>query len=270
MARTYIVADASSNHMGDLSIACTMIEAAGQMGVDCVKFQSWTADALRPDFPNYRKTYERHQRTQISDEDHHRLIQHCRDNRVDFLTTCFDLNRVPFLAALGLGAIKVASPDCGSIKLLEALMKHFKRLIISTGMTTEEEVRTAVEVTRGHDVVFLHCVSLYPTPVDRVHLNRMDWLRHMGVRVGFSDHTIGTDAGRIAIARGAEILEKHFTLSRQLPGKDQAVSAEPAEFAELVRFAGACEVISGRDNPPLAPEEMDMRKLYVGKWGDNR
>ncbi len=269
MLKTYVIADISSNHMGDINIARSMIELASQIGLDCVKFQSWTADSLRKDFNDYDSTYARHKKTQLSDDDHYVLLEHCKQNKIDFLTTCFDISRVDFLASLGLRTIKVASPDCGSVRLLEALMKKFKRLIISTGMTPEGEVKKAIEVTRGHEVVFLHCVSLYPTPFENVNMKRMDWLKKMGVRVGFSDHSSGTAAGKMAIARGAEILEKHYTLSRNLPGKDQSVSMQPEDFQDLVEFARKCQIMDGVETPPLSSEEERMRGIYVGKWGNN-
>ena len=134
MTKTYLIADVSSNHMGNLDVANTMIHLAAKNGVDCVKFQSWKADALRKDFPNYDATYSRHLISELSDQDHEVLIETCDKNGIDFLTTCFDINRVQFLASLGIDRIKVASPDCGSVRLLETLMKHFNKLVISTGM----------------------------------------------------------------------------------------------------------------------------------------
>ncbi len=268
--KTYIIADISSNHMGNMAIAQAMIDVAANIGIDCVKFQSWKAGSLRKDFPDYNATYNRHKKTELSEDDHLLLIEHCKKNSIDFLTTCFDLNRIDFLASLGIDTIKVASPDCGSIRLLESLMKHFKKLIISTGMTQDTDVQKAIEVTRGHDVVFLHCVSLYPTPPEKVNMKRLDWLKSMGVRVGYSDHTMGVDAGKLAISRGAEILEKHYTLSRDLPGKDQAMSMMPEELAELCRFAKVVERMDGVSQPELSEDEKKLRAIYVGKWGNNR
>ena len=268
--RPTLIADVSSNHMGDMTIAKAMIEAAAKAGVDCVKFQSWRADSLRKDFTDYEATYARHKKTQLSDQDHHDLIAHCRAHKVDFLTTCFDLGRVDFLASLGLKRIKVASPECGSPTQLKALMKKFPQLLVSTGMTSEADVRKAVEVTRGHDVVFFHCVSIYPAPLDKTNLARMEWLRGLGVRVGFSDHSLGTQAAKAAMARGAELIEKHYTLSRSMPGKDQAMSTELAEFADLVRFRDDLVAMEGVPTPPLTADEERLRGIYVGKWGDNR
>lgn len=270
MTKTKIIADITSNHMGNLDIAKAMVEAAARAGVDIVKFQSWRAHALRKDFPEYDATYQRHRRTELSDADHSELLSFCAMHGVEFLTTCFDLERVDFLASLGLQCIKVASPDCGSVRLLECLMARFPRLIISTGMTPEEEVMRAIDVTRGHDVVFLHCTSIYPTPSEQMNLRRMDWLASKGVRVGSSDHSLGTDAGFIAIARRAEYLEKHFTLSRNLPGKDQAMSTEQQEFRRLAEFRDIVAVMDGVPNPAISAEEQRLRGIYIGKWGDNR
>lgn len=270
MMRARLIAELGANHLGDMAVAEAMIRAAADAGADVVKVQSWQARKLRKDFPGYAETLVRHQRSELSDDDHRRLIAICREHGVEFLTTCFDLERVDFLAGLGLRTIKVASPDCASVRLLDRLMAAFEHLIVSTGMSTDEEVLSMIERTRGHRVTVLHCVSLYPTPLDRVNLERMRWLQSLGVAVGFSDHTLGTDAAKLAIALGAEVVEKHFTLSRRLPGKDQAVSGEPHEFAELRRWAEAVTAMRGTAHPGLSPEELSLRTIYVGKWGENR
>jgi len=268
--RTQIIADVSSNHMGSKAVAEAMIQAAAAAGVDLVKFQSWQARKLRPDFPDYDQTFRRHQTTELSDKDHWFLVERCRQCGVKFLTTCFDLDRVDFLAGLGLDTIKVASPDCGSLRLLDRLMEKFEHLIISTGMTPDSEVEHMIAHTRGHRVTVLHCVSLYPTPPDRVNLARMNWLKSLGVPVGFSDHTLGVEAGMLAISMGASMVEKHFTLSRSLPGKDQAISGTPEEFARLVTWANLVETMTGVPRPRLSEDELRLREIYVGKWGDNR
>ena len=236
---TVIIADCSSNHMGNMDIAFEMIKLAAEAGIDTVKFQSWRADNIPKDFPYYDSVYARHYKTQLSDDDHIRLIEHCNDNNINFLTTCFDIDRVDFLASLGISEIKVASPDCVSFNLLDLLMKKFPRLIISTGMSTDEEIESMINHVKGHDVIVLHCVSIYPTPLDKVNLERIEWLKSFGVRVGFSDHSLGTEASMLAIAMGVEIIEKHFTLSRSLPGKDQSMSTEINEFKRIVEWREA-------------------------------
>lgn len=255
--------------MGDLALAKAMIDAAADAGCDTVKFQSWRPEKLSRDFPDYDAAFARHSRSQLSDQAHEELIAYCATRGVAFLTTCFDLDRVDFLASLGLQEVKVASPDCASTVMLQRLMARFPRLIVSTGMTDAADVRRTIDMTRGHDVTFLHCVSLYPTPPERVNMARMLWLREQGVPVGFSDHTMGAEAAKYAVALGAAAIEKHFTLSRRLPGKDQAVSGEPHEFREIADWIALVERMRGIADPPLSDEERRLQGLYVGKWGSN-
>lgn len=267
---TKIIADCSSNHMGNIGIAEKMIELAADAGVDVIKFQSWRADKLRKDFPAFEATYERHKKSELSDDDHIRLIKKCQDCGIEFLTTCFDIDRVDFLASLGISKIKVASPDCTSFKLLDKLMEKFQTLIISTGMTLDDEIKDMIKHVKGHDVVVLHCVSLYPTPLDKINLERINWLKSFGVKVGFSDHSLGTDAGKLAIAIGAEVLEKHFTISRFLPGKDQEMSTEIGEFDDLVKWSKQVDLMRGVKQPGLSDDEIGLRGIYIGKWGYNQ
>jgi N,N'-diacetyllegionaminate synthase len=266
---TRLVAEIGANHMGDLNIARAMVDAAAAAGSDTVKFQSWRPEKLAKSFPDYDAAVIRHSRTVLTEQGHLELIEYCRSRGVRFLTTCFDIDRIDFLKSLGLEEVKVASPDCASTRMLERLMSAFPRLIISTGMTEQQDVLHAIEVTRGHDVVFLHCVSLYPTPLEKVNLARMQWLKDQGVRVGFSDHTMGVAAAMLAVAQGAEIIEKHFTLSRSLPGKDQAISGEPSEFRTIADWIANVNVMTGERTPPLSPEELRLKNIYVGKWGNN-
>ena len=269
--KSRVIAEIGANHMGDMGLAKAMTLAAAESGCDTVKFQSWRASKLIGEFPDYDATFARHTKGELSEQDHADLIAYCKEVGVKFLTTCFDLDRIDFLVSLGLDEIKVASPDCGSIGMLEKLMKAFPKLIISTGMTEEVDVLKAIEVTQGHDVVFLHCVSLYPTPLESVNMARMDRLREQGkdMRVGFSDHSLGTEAACLAISRGAEIIEKHFTLSRSLPGKDQTISGVPAEFKIVTDWAEMHARMMGVTRPPLSETEQKLAGIFVGKWGDN-
>lgn len=253
-----------------MQVAEAMIETAAAAGCDVIKFQSWRADMVRKDFPNYEATYKRHKKAQLSEDDHRFLIETCKKNNIGFLTTCFDLESVKFLASLGMGAIKVASPDCASFTLINRLMDKFEKLIISTGMSTDEEIRRMIKHVAGHNVTVLHCVSLYPTPPEKANLSRMKWIESLGVKAGLSDHSVGPDAAIMAITMGASIVEKHYTLSRHLPGKDQSMSAPPEEFAELSRWANLAQILPGSANPGLSEEELAIREIYVGKWGDNR
>lgn len=266
-----IIADLSSNHMGDIGLAKQMIQRAAAAGVDVVKVQSWQADKLSKCFKgDYTSTYDRHKKAQLTDENHFELIDWCKKNNVEFLTTCFDLERIEFLASLGLKTIKVASSDCASTTLLKKLMDHFDTILISTGMTHPEEIQKTIRLLEGHDYIMLHCMSIYPTPLDRCNLNRINWLKKQGVkRVGFSDHSLGIEAAMAAMTMGIEIIEKHLTPDRTLPGKDQQMSTTPDEFVKICQWRDLCQQMLGDENPHLSDDEINLRSIYIGKWGDN-
>ena len=267
-SKTQLIAEIGANHAGNMELAISMIEAAASSGAQWVKFQSWRADALQEGAAH--PSYEWYQQAQLSDEDHRRLIRACEANNVQFLTTCFDRGRVPFLASLGLSTIKVASPDLASRTMIKELRASFDHLIISTGMSYDEEIEATGTMLEGTSFTFMHCVSLYPTPLEKVNMARMDWLRKFTPSVGFSDHTLGVEAPMLAIARGAAFVEKHFTLSRYLPGKDQAVSCEPHELRQIADYALLVEQLMGDAHPPLSETEENLRTAYIGKWGDNQ
>ncbi|OGS37026.1 MAG: hypothetical protein A2293_15475 [Elusimicrobia bacterium RIFOXYB2_FULL_49_7] len=272
MKKIKIIADISSNHRGDIRIAKKMIAKAASLGIDCVKFQSWQAKNLNKSGKfDYPSTYERHKKTELSDENHFELISCCKKYNVEFLTTCFDPGRIDFLASLGLKSIKVASPDCGSTTLIKKLMSRFETLIISTGMSTEDEIASTIRLLGSHDYVLLHCVSLYPTPLDKCNISRIGWLRKMGAkRVGFSDHSHGSEAAMAAMSMDIELLEKHFTLDRRWPGKDQKMSSTPSTFSKIIAWRSVCEKVYGTENPALSAEEARLKSIYTGKWGNNK
>ena len=265
-----IIAEFTSNHLGDERIMTAMLQEAKRLGVDIVKFQSWQAARLRPDFPDYQATYQRHRSAELSDEQHRRLVRQCRELGLEFLTTCFDIHRVEFLASLGISTVKMASPDANSWSLMGRLMERFKTVIISTGLIEHGELEDLLRRVDRRKVVLLHCISLYPTPLAEVNLSRMEWMRAQGFRTGLSDHTEGAEAAMLAIARGAEFVEKHFTLSRALPGKDQAMSATPDVFEQICRWRDQVPLMMGQPIRRLTEMEQQIRATYVGKWGNNR
>jgi N,N'-diacetyllegionaminate synthase len=266
--RTQLVAEIGANHAGDMDLAVRMIEAAAKSGASWVKFQSWRAETLREG--EAHPAYNWYVQSQLSDDDHRRLIAACQANNVQFLTTCFDLKRVEFLGSLGLSTIKIASPDLTSHTMIKELRRRFDHLIVSTGMSYDAEIEETAALLKDTSFTFMHCVSMYPTPLEAVNLERMDWLRTFTPSVGFSDHTMGTPAPMLAAARGAAFIEKHFTLSRYLPGRDQAISCEPHEFKQIADYALLVEQMMGQAHPPLSEKEQQLRPPYIGKWGENR
>lgn len=159
LPRCRVIAEFTSNHLGDDRIVTAMLTEAKRVGVDVVKFQSWQASQLRKDFTDYEATFARHKSAELSDEQHRRIIAQCRELGLEFLTTCFDQNRVDFLASLGVPAIKVASPDATSWALLEKIAAKFQTLFISTGLISNSELDELLRRLDPKQVVIFHCIS---------------------------------------------------------------------------------------------------------------
>jgi len=264
--RTMIIAEAAANHAGKIELAKKMVRIAAECGADYIKFQSWQSKNLKPGDPNY----ERHKISELSDDDHFVLLEECARNGIKFLTTCFDIGRIDFLSKLGIDTIKVPSTELGSIKMLKELRSRFEHVIVSTGAALPGEVEKAAEVLKSGKFTLMHCVSIYPTPPEKVNLARMNLLKKFTPSVGYSDHTSGSEASKIAIAFGASYVEKHFTIDKSLPGKDQAISETPETIKEICDYAKLVEGVMGREIYKICEAEMMVRKNYIGKWGDNR
>jgi len=252
-----IIAELCQNHNGAESILREMVFAAAESGADYAKVQSMLADDLtrRDRFEEgrwegdtqvaikrpYRPEYERLKPMDLDDDAHFRFVETCREAGIKPLTSVFSRSRVPFLASLGFDAIKVASYDCASLPLLRELKENFSHLYISTGATHDDEIRAAAECLGNHPFTFLHCVTIYPTPLDKMHLARLKYLRRFTPYVGFSDHSLvardGIKASAVALHLGANVIERHFTVLKPEETKDGPVSIDPPQLAELVRVA---------------------------------
>ncbi len=193
------------------------------------------------------------------------IMLECQKNGVEFLTSVFDLKTLDFLATLGMKRIKIPSPDADSWTLIDKCLDCFDEALISVGMSTDEELNRLLSYIATkqmqYKTVIMHCVSEYPAPAKNMW--RIKWLRDMGFRPGYSDHTLGTDAAKLAIDMGAEYVEKHFTLSRFLPGNDQPMSGTIEEFKEICSWRDRV-----RDMVKMVPVE-PKNTHYRGKWGDN-
>ncbi len=265
--RTKIIAEISSNHIGDMSLAFEMIAAAAENGADIVKFQSWREETLIPEWPDH----DWYKKTELNDNDHFLLKEECEKKGVDFLTTCFDRKRINFLSTLGMKFIKVASPDLASFTMLKELREQFQYIIASTGMSTPEEIKTAASILGKGNFAFLHCVSIYPTPVEKLNLRKIEWLKNFTKNVGLSDHSLGITGAMIAVARGVSFVEKHFTLDQNLPGKDHKISILPNELKALSDFRNSVAMADGKElTLTLSDEEIKTKEKFTGRWGNNK
>jgi len=274
-----IIAEIASSHNGNIDMAKKMIKTAADTGVDIVKFQSWQSKNVNTDDPD-KKRYES---LELSDEAHYVLKEECEKNGVEFLTTCYDADRIEFLKKLGLEKIKVASTDIKHINFLKQLRDNFKEVIVSSGMSTKEEIEKAVDVLESGDFTILHCVSVYPCPLEKANIKKI--LRLKGIagdeNVGYSDHTEGVEAAVLSMGIGVKYIEKHFTLDKNMrqeahttgkglkPITTHSIASEPDTFKKLCEWRDNYEIAMGTGSLEVLPEEILVRDKYTGRLGKN-
>jgi len=260
MSHVFIIAEAGVNHNGSLDMALKLIDSAKAAGADAVKFQSFRADQLATRTAHKARYQERTtdgdesqfemlKRLELDFESHRKLIEYCKLSGIQFLSSPFDEQSADLLAELELPLYKVPSGEITNIPFLEHIARKGKPIILSTGMSTLGEVEEAIGALKGagsNQITLLHCVTEYPAPYDEVNLRAMQTLKAaFGLPVGYSDHTPGIEVAIAAVALGAEVIEKHFTLDRSLPGPDHAASLEPAELRQMVSAIRHVEVALG-------------------------
>ena len=248
----YVIAEAGVNHNGSLQRAIDLVDAAADAGVDAVKFQTFkaeklvTADAATADYQTAATgdltQFAMLKRLELGYDAHRQLFDHATRRGVEFLSTGFDQESLAFLDQLGVSRLKVPSGEITNYPLLRAIAKIGKPTIVSTGMATMDEIDQCLQVLADHglqpgQITVLHCNTQYPTPMKDVNLHAMPAIarRWPGVHVGYSDHTLGIEVPIAATALGATMIEKHFTLDRDLPGPDHAASLIPTELAAMTR-----------------------------------
>ncbi|MBF0311277.1 MAG: N-acetylneuraminate synthase, partial [Magnetococcales bacterium] len=284
----FIIAEAGVNHNGDLDLARRLVVAAKKAGADAVKFQTFKAAALVTRDAAKARYQEATteaaesqkamlQRLELSEADHVALLACCRQEGIRFLSSAFDLESLALLQRLGLDPLKLPSGELTNLPYLRRVGAMGRRLIVSTGMASLGEVEAALDVlekagTSRDKITLLHCTTSYPTPPESVNLQAMATLAAaFGTAVGYSDHTEGIAVSIAAVALGAVVIEKHFTLDRTLPGPDHQASIEPEELAALVRGIRMVERARGDGIKRPAAAEVDntpvARKSIVAARG---
>ncbi len=281
-----IIAEAGVNHNGSLEMAKRLVDAAAAAGADYVKFQTFKAEKLVTRYAQqaeYQKANAGDQGSQLamlkklelSADDHRVLIDYCNAKSIRFLSTAFDLESIDFLATLHLGLWKIPSGEITNYPYLRRIAAFNEPVILSTGMSIIPDIEAAIAalVANGLDrekITLLHCTTQYPTPMEEVNLRAMASMRELfGLPVGYSDHTPGIEVPIAATALGASVIEKHFTLDRNLPGPDHKASLEPAELRAMVSSVRNVEVALGSTEKQISPtEEANIkvaRKSIVAK-----
>lgn len=275
---TFVIAEAGVNHDGSLERALELVEIAHRAGADAVKFQTFRANALvvagagRAEYQK-RATGDGDQRSmlaalELSEAAHVAIAARCAELGIEFMSTAFDEPSMAMLARLGMRRIKVPSGEVTNRPFLRSLAAYGRPLILSTGMCSLDEVAAAIgwldEASPGGraDLTVLHCTSSYPAEPQDANLHAMRTMAQaFGRPVGYSDHTRGIEVSIAAVALGATVVEKHFTVSRSLPGPDHAASLEPAELAEMVRSIRSVEHALGDGTKAPRPVEIPVRAL---------
>jgi len=301
MKKTYIIAEAGVNHNGSLDRALDLVDAADKAGVDAVKFQTFKADRLvstSAPKANYQKEITDKKESQfsmlreleLSRENHTKIVEHCAEQGIQFLSTPYDVRSLHFLVEeFGIPYVKVSSAEITNGPLLWHVAQVETPVILSTGMSVMGEIEDALSVLAfgylkdrpptslqeckqvyasgeaqeqlKRRVQLLHCTSEYPAPIDTVNLRAMETLRSgFDLPVGYSDHTEGIEVPIAAVARGAEVIEKHFTLSRDLPGPDHHASLEPHELVSMVQSIRNVEQALGETRKHPVAAEWDNRE----------
>jgi N,N'-diacetyllegionaminate synthase len=259
----YMIAEAGVNHEGKWEKALDMIDVAKESGADAVKFQLFNARTCKGIMRHLLGPLE------LSKDAHRALFARCKEVGIDYMASCFDEEQVRFVKSLGCTALKIGSGELTNKGLMSAVGQSNLTMVLSTGMSTTEEVWDALlnfEVS-NKKVVLLHCVSAYPTPIEQANLKAIEKLkRHFRLPVGFSDHTLGTEAMIAAVSMGACIVEKHFTMDKEAKGPDHHMSASPSELKHYISTLRQTEVMLGSGEKMVMPCEEPVLKIARGRW----
>ncbi len=276
--RTLVIAEAGVNHNGDLILAKKLIDVAADAGADIVKFQTFNADRLvtrhakKADYQiqatdSNESQHEMLRRLELTAEMHKELIAYCAARNIGFFSTGFDTESINLLVGLGQDNFKIPSGEITNLPYLRHIGHYAKPVILSTGMATLDEIKSALEVleragTKRDQITVLHCNTEYPTPMSDVNLQAMLSIRDaLGVAVGYSDHTMGIEVAIAAVALGATVIEKHITLDRNLPGPDHKASLEPDELKAMITAIRNIELAMGDGIKRPSPSEIKNKPI---------
>jgi N,N'-diacetyllegionaminate synthase len=275
---TYIIAEAGVNHNGSIEIAKNMVDSAKESGADCIKFQTFVSEkivsknAVKAEYQKQHTNSEENQldmlkKLELSFEEFVELSDYCKMREIEFLSTGFDFDSIDFLNSLGMEKWKISSGDITNLPYLIKIAKLNKPVILSTGMSTMEDITAAINVLKENgsgEITVLHCTTEYPTPYEDVNLTAMNTIKNeFEVPVGYSDHTKGIEIPIAAVAMGATVIEKHFTLDRNMEGPDHKASLEPDELKAMVNAIRNVEIAIGTGIK--IPAESEKKNIAIAR-----
>ncbi len=272
--KTIIIAEAGVNHNGSIPVAKKLIEVASKAGADYVKFQTFDVDHLilkKTKTAAYQKRnlkkdisqYSMLKKYQLSDKDHKNLIDFSKKKGIKFLSTAFDVKSLNLLKKYKLDFVKIPSGEITNYLLLKEISKLRQKILLSTGMATIAEIKQALKVLKKKkkDLIILHCTSDYPANLKDLNLNFLNKLSKLGYEIGYSDHSSSIITPSVAVALGCNVIEKHFTLSKNLKGPDHKASLEPKDLTRMINFVRDTEKILGSNNKIITKSEKKTKIL---------
>lgn len=276
MEHVCIIAEAGVNHNGDYQLALKMVDEAKRAGADYIKFQTFIpekivsrcapkADYQKENTDTNESQLEMLKRLALSKEDFLKINRYCRQKKIGFISTAFDIESISFLKTFHMDFWKIPSGELTNLPYLETIAKTKKKVIMSTGMCDLDEIKRAVKVVEDNgtkEIILLHCNTQYPTPYEHVNLRAMNTIQtEIGRLVGYSDHTLGIEVPIAAVAMGAVVIEKHFTLSRNMEGPDHKASLEPKELKKMVSAIRNIEQAMGTGIKEPSLSEIENRSI---------
>ena len=261
-----VIAEIGWNHCGDMQLAKQMAKAAQKSGATYAKYQTWSVNRLKPgswDDDGRRQIYEK---AELSKENHIELINYCNEIGIKFLSSVFSIEDAKLLVELGCKEVKIPSFESRNHELIKYCDDNFDIIFMSTGTSTFNEIKHSTTFMNTADWYILHCVSTYPCLPSQANLLRMNRLKDLGFEVGYSDHIQGVESAKVAIGEGARVVEKHFTINNNLPGRDNKFAILPRQMEDLTNFIKLREEMFMSYGDDFQKSELDSRINYTGRF----
>ena len=263
---TKIISEIGWNHMGDMDLAKRMITESVNNGADMVKFQTWSVDRLKDGPWDEDGRLEIYKKAELTKDNHFELLEYCNDLNIPFFTSVFSVEDAELLSEVQTERVKIASFEARNPTLLTYCDSKFDTMYISTGTTTVDEIKESLNYIHNAEVVLLHCVSSYPLEYANANLPRINSLEKLCDRVGYSDHTFGVEGSKAALEYDVEVIEKHFTIDHDLPGRDNKFAILPHELKELSDYIRLREEMNVNHGNGYLECEEEAREVMTGRF----
>jgi len=261
-----LIAEIGWNHFGDMDLACKMIDEASKSGSDYAKFQTWSVKRLKNGSWDHDGRREIYEKAELSEDDHRLLINQCKKAGIKFLSSVFSIDDAMMLVKLGIKEVKIPSFESTNHELIDYCNKNFNRIFMSTGTSKFDEIKQSIGLIDMAELFVMHCVSMYPCNYENANIEKMKKIMTIHDLVGYSDHIQGSDSAKIAISEGAVVIEKHFTLDNELPGRDNKFAILPNQMKDIADYILKYNKMLINHGIDFQSGEEDSRNNYKGRF----